>query len=118
MTGLTRCVRGIGLALAGAVSLVCGLMLTERLVRPDVIGSVDTTILFGLILMLVLPALTFFAIRHDSRVLARARPRGLPPETGLVREMPVCPRSIQHDAHDRGHTGAKTKARIDAVMAG
>lgn len=122
MTGLTRCVRGVGLALAGTVSLVCGLLLTERLVRPDVIGYVDTTILLGLILMLVLPALTFLAIRHDSRVLARTRPpirpRTRPPETGLTPEASIEQRTVLHTAHGRGLSGARKKVRIDTVTAG
>lgn len=63
-----RCsVRVAGLALAGAVSVSLALLIAERVVRPGVISEVQTPMLLGLVLLFVLPALTFFAARQDER---------------------------------------------------
>ena len=80
MTGFKRLVRGAGLGIAGMVSLVLGLLLAERLVRFDVIGQIDTTVLSGLVLLFVLPVLTYFAIRHDGRVASRMQALATPPD--------------------------------------
>jgi len=56
-----------GLALAGAVSVSLALLIAERVVRPGVISEVQTPMLLGLVLLFVLPALTFFAARQDER---------------------------------------------------
>jgi hypothetical protein len=98
MADIRRVARGSGLVLAGIVSLIGGLVLAERLVRPDIIGLVTTPILFGVVLLFVLPALTFFALRHDARERVRLR-LSAPRVTGD--EAAPDPRSIRHDAHDR-----------------
>lgn len=100
MADIRRVTRGSGLVLAGMVSLIGGLVLAERLVRPDIIGLVTTPILFGVVLLFVLPALTFFALRHDAR--ERIRLRRLAPTTPGDEAAPAPDlRSIRHDAHDR-----------------
>ncbi|MBZ0173017.1 MAG: hypothetical protein K8E66_11590 [Phycisphaerales bacterium] len=116
MTGFKRLVRGTGLGMAGSVSLLLGLLLAERLVRPDVIERIDTPALIGLVMLFVLPVLTFFAIRHDGRVVARLRDLAVPgtdtiaesvpvsAETATARVHPGVPpdiRVIRHHAHDR-----------------
>lgn len=100
MADIRRVARGSGLVLAGVVSLIGGLVLAERLVRPDVIGLVTTPILFGVVLLFVLPALTYFALRHDARErvrLARLAPRPAPDDATPAPDL----RAIRHDAHDR-----------------
>lgn len=63
-----RCsVRVAGLALAGAVSVSLALLIAERVVRPGVISEVQTPLLLGLVLLFVLPVLTFFAARQDNQ---------------------------------------------------
>lgn len=112
MTGFKRLVRGAGLGMAGSVSLVLGLLLAERLVRPQVIERIDTPALVGLVLLFVLPVATFLAIRHDRRVVARLRDLAAVgveshPEpfasASLVAPSPAGPdpRVVRHDAHDR-----------------
>ncbi len=111
MTGFKRLVRGAGLGIAGVVSLVLGLLLAERLVRFDVIGRIDTTVLSGLILLFLLPVLTFFAIRHDGRVAARLRGLNAPatdplenPNAGAAHASAApAVRTVRHGAHGRDH---------------
>lgn len=120
MTGFKRLVRGAGLGIAGILSLTLGLLLAERLVRFDVIGQIDTTVLSGLVLLFVLPVLTYFAIRHDGRVATRAQALAAPsdtaepsadttrafssaPEAGRPGE-PVRVRVVRHEAHEREPT--------------
>ncbi|USO00201.1 MAG: hypothetical protein H6810_05945 [Phycisphaeraceae bacterium] len=112
MTGFRRLVRGAGLGLAGTISLVLGVLAAERLVRPGVIDLVNTPVLVGLVLLFVLPVLTFMAMRHDGRVVARLRdlaaPRG-EPRLGLAAFATSAPddasthdvRVVRHGAHDR-----------------
>ena len=68
MPVLTRRVRIIGLCLAGTASLIAGLLLAERIIQPGIIDDFGTSALVGLILMLVLPVVTAFALRHDLRM--------------------------------------------------
>lgn len=117
-----RCsVRVAGLALAGAVSVSLALLIAERVVRPGVISEVQTPMLLGLVLLFVLPALTFFAARQDERtaiaesVARRAARRqhttvagrhaNREPDPVLVfhddDEAEGAGRSIRHGAHDR-----------------
>jgi len=87
--------------MAGSVSLVAGLLLAERLVRPEVIDQVATPALLGLVLLFVLPALTFFAIRHDARVLARVR--GAPGDFAEATHEDLAPgaRAVRHLGSER-----------------
>jgi len=68
MPAMTRRVRILGLSLAGAASLIAGLLLAERIIQPGIIDDFGTPALVGLILMLVLPVVTALALRHDLRV--------------------------------------------------
>lgn len=72
MPVLTRSVRLISLSLAGVVSLIAGILLAERIIQPGIIDDFGTSALLGLILMLVLPVVTAFALRHDRRVALAA----------------------------------------------
>ncbi len=112
MTGFKRRVRGAGLGIAGFVSLALGMLLAERLVRLDVIEQIDTTVLTGLILLFVLPVLTFFAIRHDGRVAARLRglaatPDPLVNETAQTTHAMPTTRTVRHGAHGRDTTSTE-----------
>lgn len=95
-----RCsVRVAGLALAGAVSVTLALLIAERIVRPGVISEVRTPMLLGLVMLFVLPALTFFAARQDERtaiaesVAKRSASRRRTPE-------PVAPGRLAERAED------------------
>jgi len=70
MSELRRVARIAGLAVAGTLSVVLGLVLAERLVRPDVIQEVRTPFLIALVMLFVLPVLTYFAVRQDERTAA------------------------------------------------
>jgi hypothetical protein len=70
MLEVRRFVRVAGLALAGTVSVLLAVLLAERVVRPGVISEVQTSMLLGLVLLFVLPAMTYFAARQDDRSAA------------------------------------------------
>lgn len=65
MSNLARTIRILSLVMAGMISLVMGLLLAERIIRPGIIEGFGTAALLGLVMLFILPALTFLALRHD-----------------------------------------------------
>jgi hypothetical protein len=109
---MARSVRIASMVMAGVVSLVTGLMLAERIIRPGIIDDFGTAALLGLVMLLVLPALTLIALRHDRDEAVRlaghragaehADPANDPTLVeGELALPPIGRRMVRHHAHPR-----------------
>ncbi len=91
----------------GAGSILAGLLLAFRLVTPALVAQLPTLELVGLLGLLVLPPLTFWALWADRNALSKLP---IPVATPAIQSCIIEPKPLALDA-----AGAEDESEIELV---